>query len=77
MVYDVVNLLRRKLVKHRHGNGTIGQRGKERYRPVTHVAAAEGNLVAALYAAILKEDVKFLYLACHILVLQGGTFVVG
>ena len=60
-----------------NGNGSVGEGGQEGYRPVGTVAAAERNLVAPFHTAVLKQDMQFLYLACHIVVLQGGTLVVG
>ena len=77
MVHDVVNLFRHELMQNRHRNGTIGQGSEECHRPISTVTTAEGNLVALHYAGVLKHDVQLFNLACHIVILQGGSLVVG
>ena len=76
VVHDVVYLLRRELMEYRHGHRSIRQCGEKRHRPARAVASAKGYLVAFLHAAVLKHDVQFLYLACHIMVLQSSALEV-
>ena len=77
MVHDVVNLLRHELMEDRHGNSSVGERGKEGHGPLAAVAAAKGYLVALHHTGVLEQYVDFLNLACHVVVLQGLTLVVG
>ena len=77
VVHDVVHLVGHELVQDGHGHGAVGERGQEGACPVGAVASAEGYLVALFYAAVLEENVQFLYLACHVVILQGGSLEVG
>ena len=77
VVHDVVNLLGHELVQDGNSHGAVGQRSQEGHGPLAAVAAAEGNLVALHHATVLEQNVQFLYLAGHIVELQGGAFVVG
>ena len=77
MVGNVVYLLGVELVQYGHRHGAIGECGQIGHRPVGTVAPAEGYLVALLYAAVFKQNMKFLYLARHVLVLKGDTLEVG
>ena len=77
VVHYVVYLVWRELMEYWHGYGSIGQHGEESRCPCRAVAAAEGYLVAFLNAGALEHDVKLLYLACHVVVLQGSTLVIG
>ncbi len=77
MVDDIVYLLGRKLMEYRHGYGSIGECGKKCHSPVGAIASAEGYLVASLHASVFKQYVEFLYLARHIVILEGRSLVVG
>ena len=77
VVDDVVDLVGGELVQDGHGHGTVGDGGEKGACPRRTVAAAEGYLVALGHAAALEEDVELLYLAGHVVILQGGSFVVG
>ena len=56
VVDDVVYLVRGKFVQNGHGHGPVGKGGQKGAGPCRTVAAAQGYLVAALYTAVLKED---------------------
>ena len=77
MVDDVLDLFAVELVQDGHGDGSVGQRGKEGDCPVRRVTAADGYLVALVYIAVLKEDMQFLYLSRYIVELQGRSLIVG
>ena len=77
MVDDVMDLFAVELVQDGHGDGSVGQRGKEGDCPVRRVTAADGYLVALVYIAVLKEDMQFLYLSRYIVELQGRSLIVG
>ena len=77
VVDDVMDLFGCELVEHWHGDGSIGESGEECHCPVCAVASAEGDLVASLNASVLEEDVEFLYLSRHVVVLQGDALIVG
>ena len=77
VVDDIVYLLSVELMQDGHGDGSVGEGGQECHGPVSAVAAAYGNLVALFDAHLLEHDMQLFYLACHIIILQGDTFVVG
>ena len=77
MVYDVVNLVCCELVQNGHSHSTVCQCCKESHSPAGTVSSAKCNLVAFLYAAAFEDDVKFLNLASHVVVLQCCTLKVG
>ena len=77
VIHNVMNLFGHKLMQDGHGNSTIGQCGQEGCGPLARVAPAEGNLVALLYARVLKQDVQLLNFACNIVILQRLSFIVG
>ena len=76
VVDDVVYLFGGKLMQYWHSHGTIGECGEECHSPMGGVASAECNLVAPLHTRVLEHDMQFLYLACHIVVLQGNAFII-
>ena len=76
VVHDVVNLVGGELVEDRHGYGSVGECGEEGRCPVGRVASAEGNLVTLHDTTVLEHNVELLDLACHIVILQGGPFIV-
>ena len=77
VIDDVVNLVGSELVQDRHCYGSVGQSGEECYSPAGAVASAQGYLVAFNYAAAFEHYVQFLYLACHVVILQSGPLKVG
>ena len=77
MVHDVVNLLRLKFVLYRYDNCAVSNNGQEGYCPLATISSADGNLVALLHIAVFKQDVQFLNLSSNIVVLQGGSLVIG
>ena len=77
VVHDVVNLVGGELVEDGYGNGAIGECGQESHRPTGTITTAKGYLVALHHTAVLEHDVQFLYLPCHVMVLQGCTLVIG
>ena len=77
VVHDVVNLFGQELMQDGNGYSSIGERRQEGHCPMGTVAAAECNLVATFHAAVLKQNMQLLYLARYIVILQGGTLVVG
>ncbi len=76
VVHDVVNLVGHELMQDGHSHGTIGEGGEESHRPVGTVASAKSDLVALCHTRVLEHDVEFLYLSCHIVILQGRSLVV-
>ena len=40
-------------------------------------SSADGNLVALLHIAVFKQDVQLFNLSSNIVVLQGGSLVIG
>ena len=77
MIDNVVYLVWGKLVQDGYSYGTIGERGQEGTGPGRTVAAAKGYLVTLLHTAVLKQDVQFLYLARHVMILQRYALVIG
>ena len=41
------------------------------------VSSAKGNLVAGTNACFFKKDMQFFNFACHILILQGASLIIG
>ena len=76
VVDDIMNLVCHELMEDRYGDSSVGQGGKESHSPLTGVTSAEGYLVALYHTTVLKQDVQFFYLTCHVMELQGGSFVV-
>ena len=77
VVHYVVYLLAVELMQDRNGHGTIGEGGQKGYTPVRTVTAAHGYLVASLYPYVFIHNMYFGYLARHIIVLKGGTLIIG
>ena len=77
VVDDVVNLFGFELMENGNYDGTVADCGQKGHSPVRTVAPADGDFVARLNAGRLKENVKFLNFARHILVLERYAFVVG
>ena len=57
MIHYIVNLVGRELILYWHSHSSECERGKEGHSPMAAVASAQGNLVAALHATVLKHDV--------------------
>ena len=76
VIHDVVYLVCHELMQDGHGNGSIGQRGQECHSPLTGVSSTKGYLVTFLHTTVLKQYMQFLYLACHVVILQRRPLIV-
>ena len=82
VVYDMVNIVGFKLVQNGYRYSPIGDGGKEGYRPVGRVFAADGNLVAFFDTGTLEQQVYlgnfagyvFVVVGYAVEVAQGDTF---
>ena len=77
VVHDVMHLVGHELMQDGHSHGTIGEHSQIGGGPVGTVASAKGNLVALHHPTVLKHDMQFLNLTCHIMVLQRSSFKIG
>ena len=77
MVHYVVDLLRRELMLYRHCHSPVGERCQESCCPCRAVASAESYLVAFADAALTEEDMQLCNLSTYVVILQGGSLVVG
>ena len=77
VVDDVVHIVRLELVKNGHDDCTIRQGSEESDSPVRTVTSADGDFITFLNAARFKDDMQLFYLAGYILVLQGGSLIIG
>ena len=59
-----------------HCNGSISQSGQKSRCPHSRITSAKGYLIAFPDAAVLEDDVYFLYLARHVVELQGSSLIV-
>lgn len=77
VVDDVMHIVRLEFVKNGHDDRTIRQGSEESDSPMRTVTSADGDFIAFSDAARFKDDMQFFYFAGYILVLQGGSFIIG
>ena len=77
VVDDVMHIVRLEFVKNGHDDRTIRQGSEESDSPMRTVTSADGDFIAFSDAARFKNDMQFFYFAGYILVLQGGSLIIG
>ena len=77
VVDDVMHIVRLEFVKNGHDDRTIRQGSEESDSPMRTVTSADGDFIAFSDAARFKDDMQFFYFAGYILVLQGGSLIIG
>ena len=76
MINDVVNLFCIELMQYGYGNSTISESGQEGDSPMCGVTSANGNFIAFLNAAVLKNNVQLLYFSCYVVKLECCSLIV-
>ena len=76
MVDDVVHVVGLELVKDRNGYCPVSYDAQESGCPVGTVAPAQRDFVPFPDSCMFEQDMHFLYLSGHVLILQRSSFVV-